>query len=63
MLIKDEDFLRLVLSEGFPLRVGAVQNAQVPVVKLAEFLLTRLPQLREFLGAQTEFGMLLLRLG
>ncbi|RSK29783.1 DUF5615 family PIN-like protein [Hymenobacter metallilatus] len=63
VLTKDEDFLRLVLAEGFPPRVVAVQNAQVPVAKLAEFLLARLPQLREFLGAQMEFGMLLLRLG
>ncbi|MET4106688.1 DUF5615 family PIN-like protein [Hymenobacter sp. UYP22] len=63
VLTKDEDFLRLVLAEGFPPRVVAVQNAQVPVAKLAEFLLARLPQLREFLGTQTEFGMLLLRLG
>ena len=62
MLTKDEDFLRLVLAEGFPPRVVAVQNAQVPVAKLAEFLLTRLPQIREFLGPQTEFGLLQLRL-
>lgn len=63
VLTKDEDFLRLVLAEGFPPRVVAVQNAQVPVAKLAGYLVERLPQLREFLGAQTEFGMLLLRLG
>ena len=63
IVTKDEDFLRLVVTEGFPPRVVAVQNAQVPVAKLAEFLLARLPQLQEFLGAQTEFGMLLLRVG
>ncbi|NVO85822.1 DUF5615 family PIN-like protein, partial [Hymenobacter terrestris] len=49
---KDEDFSRLVMAEGFPHRVVAVQNAQVPVDRLAEFLLARLPQLREFLGEQ-----------
>ena len=62
VLTKDEDFLRLVLADGFPPRVVAVQNAQVPVAKLAEFLLARLPQIREFLGPQTEFGLLQLRL-
>ncbi|OGX85321.1 hypothetical protein BEN48_14615 [Hymenobacter glacialis] len=62
MLTKDEDFLRLVLVEGFPPRVVAVQNAQVPVVKLAEFLLARLPQIQAFLGPQSEFGLLQLRL-
>lgn len=51
-----------MLAEGFPPRVVAVQNAQVPVVKLAEFLLARLPQLQSFLGPQTEFGLLQLRL-
>jgi len=36
----------------------------VPVAKLVEFLLARLPQLQEFLEEQqTEFGLLLLRLG
>lgn len=62
MLTKDEDFLRLVLAEGFPPRVVAVQNAQVPVKELAAFLLARLPQLQSFLSEQTEFGLLLLRL-
>ncbi len=62
VITKDEDFLRLVLAEGFPPRVVAVQNAQVPVVKLAEFLLARLPQIEAFLGEQTEFGFLQLRL-
>ena len=62
VLTKDEDFLRLVLAEGFPPRVVAVQNAQVPVATLAAFLLARLPQLRAFLEEQTEFGLLLLRL-
>ncbi|MBT2557704.1 DUF5615 family PIN-like protein [Hymenobacter sp. ISL-91] len=61
VLTKDEDFLRLVLAEGFPPRVVAVQNAQVPVTQLAEFLLARLPQLREFLGEQQEFGFMVLR--
>ncbi|PJJ48747.1 hypothetical protein CLV45_4457 [Hymenobacter chitinivorans DSM 11115] len=63
IVTKDEDFLRLVVAEGFPPRVVAVQNAQVPVAKLAEFLLARLPQLQEFLGEQPEFGVLLLRVG
>ncbi|SHI30679.1 Predicted nuclease, contains PIN domain, potential toxin-antitoxin system component [Hymenobacter daecheongensis DSM 21074] len=63
IVTKDEDFLRLVITEGFPPRVVAIQNAQVPAAKLAEFLLAKLPQLREFLGEQTEFGLLLLRLG
>ena len=62
VITKDEDFLRLVLAEGFPPRVVAVQNAQVPVAKLAEFLLARLPQIESFLGEQTEFGFLQLRL-
>ena len=62
VLTKDEDFLRLVLAEGFPPRVVAVQNAQVPVKELTAFLLARLPQLQSFLGGQTEFGLLLLRL-
>jgi predicted nuclease of predicted toxin-antitoxin system len=62
VLTKDEDFLRLVLAEGFPPRVVAVQNAQVPVVRLAEYLLSRLPQIEAFLGEQTEFGFLQLRL-
>ena len=62
VLTKDEDFLQLVLAEGFPPRVVAVQNAQVPVKELAAFLLARLPQLRHFLGEQTEFGLLWLRL-
>ena len=62
VMTKDEDFLRLVLAEGFPPRVVAVQNAQVPVAKLAEFLLARLPQIASFLGEQTEFGFLQLRL-
>lgn len=61
VITKDEDFLRLVLAEGFTPRVVAVQNAQVPVAKLA-FLLARLPQLEAFLGKQTEFGLLQLRL-
>jgi len=60
--MKYEDFLRLVLAEGFPPRVVAVHNAQVPVAKLAEFLLARLPQIESFLGEQTEFGFLQLRL-
>lgn len=62
VLTKDEGFLRLVLAEGFPPHVVAVQNAQVPVAKLAEFLLVRLPQIQSFLGPQTEFGLLQLRL-
>jgi predicted nuclease of predicted toxin-antitoxin system len=62
VITKDEDFLRLVLAEGFPPRVVAVQNAQVPVAKLAEFMLARLPQIESFLGEQTEFGFLQLRL-
>ena len=62
VLTKDEDFLRLVLADGFPPRVIAVQNAQIPVAKLAAFLLARLPQICEFLGPQTEFGLLQLRL-
>jgi len=62
VLTKEEDFVRLVLAEGFPPRVLAVQNAQVPVKELAAFLLARLPQLEAFLGEQTEFGMLQLRL-
>ena len=62
VITKDENFLRLVLAEGFPPRVVAVQNAQVPVARLAEFLLARLPQIASFLGEQTEFGFLQLRL-
>ena len=62
VITKDEDFLRLVLADGFPPRVVAVRNAQVPVVELAGFLLARLPQLETFLGQQTEFGFLQLRL-
>ncbi|WP_394333351.1 hypothetical protein [Hymenobacter actinosclerus] len=50
-----------MLAEGFPPLVVAVQNAQVPVAQLAEFLLARLPQLREFLGEQREFGFIFLR--
>lgn len=62
VITKDEEFLRLVLAEGFPPRVVAVQNAQVPVAKLVEFLLARLPQIASFLGEQAEFGFLQLRL-
>lgn len=62
LLTKDEDFVRLVLADGFPPRVIALQNAQVPVKALAEFLLAQLPQLESFLSEQTEFGMLQLRL-
>lgn len=62
LLTKDEDFVRLLVAEGFPPRVVALQNAQVPVKTLAEFLLARLPQLEAFLVGQTEFGMLQLRL-
>ena len=62
LLTKDEDFVRLVLTDGFPPRVIALQNAQVPVKQLAEFLLARLPQLEAFLSEQREFGMLQLRL-
>ncbi|GAB3638609.1 hypothetical protein GCM10027422_41990 [Hymenobacter arcticus] len=62
VLTKDDDFVRLVLAEGFPPRVVAVQNAQVPVKELADFLLARLPKLEAFLGEQTEFGMRQLRL-
>ncbi|MBC7447271.1 MAG: DUF5615 family PIN-like protein [Hymenobacteraceae bacterium] len=62
LLTKDEDFVRLVLADGFPPRVIALQNAQVPVAKLATFLLERLPQLQRFLSEQTEFGLLSLRL-
>ena len=62
VITKDEEFLRLVLAEGFPPRVVAMQNAQVPVAKLAEFLLARMPQIASFLGEQTEFGFLQLRL-
>lgn len=36
LLTKDEDFVRLLLAEGFPPRVVALQNAQVPVKALAE---------------------------
>lgn len=60
VLTKDEDFLRLVLANGFPPRVVAMQNAQMPVKELAAFLLARLSQLQSFLGEQTEFGLLLL---
>jgi predicted nuclease of predicted toxin-antitoxin system len=62
VITKDEDFLRPVLAEGFPPRVVAVQNAQVPVKELAAFLLARLPQIEVFLGEQVEFGFLQLRL-
>lgn len=62
VLTKDEDFVRLMLAEGFPPRVVVVQNAQAPVKELASFLLARLPQLEGFLGEQTEFGILQLRL-
>jgi predicted nuclease of predicted toxin-antitoxin system len=62
LLTKDDDFVRLVLAEGFPPRVVTLQNAQVPVRILAECLLARLSQLESFLGEQTEFGMLQLRL-
>lgn len=62
LLTKDDDFVRLVLAEGFPPRVVAVRNAQVPVKELADFLLVRLPQPEAFWGEQTEFGMLQLRL-
>ena len=62
LLTKDEDFVRLLLTEGFLPRVVALQNAQVPVKALAEVLLARLPQLQVFLGEQQEFGMLQLRL-
>ncbi|MGI4735635.1 MAG: DUF5615 family PIN-like protein [Janthinobacterium lividum] len=62
LLTKDDDFVRLVVAEGFPPRVVGLQNAQVPVKMLAEFLLARLPQLEVFLSKQTEFGMLQLRL-
>lgn len=57
LLTKDEDFVRLLLAEGFPPKVVTLQNAQVPVKTLAEFLLARLPQLESFLGEQTEFSM------
>ena len=62
VVTKDEDFLRLVMTNGFPPRVIAVQNAQVPVKLLAAFLLNQLPGIRSFLGEQTEFGLLVLRL-
>jgi len=62
LLTKDDDFVRLVLAEGFPPRVVALQNAQVPVKALAEFLLARMPQVEDFLTTQNEFGMLQLRL-
>ena len=62
LLTKEEDFVRLLLTGSFPPRVVALQNAQVPVKALAEFLLARLPQLQGFLGEQQEFGMLQLRL-
>lgn len=62
VVTKDADFVRLVVANGFPPRVVAIQNAQVPVGDLAGFLLAQLPQLRQFLGEQTEFGLLLLRL-
>ena len=62
LLTKDEDFVRLVLTDGFPPRVVALQNAQVPVATLAAFLLTRLSQVQRFLGEQTVFGLLTLSL-
>jgi hypothetical protein len=40
----------------------AIQNAQVPVGKLAAFMLAHLLQLGQFLSEQTEFGLLVLRL-
>jgi predicted nuclease of predicted toxin-antitoxin system len=61
IVTKDDDFVRLVIAEGFPPRVVAVQNAQVPVAELAAFLLMHLPRIQDFLGNQTEFGLLLLR--
>ncbi|MCI1187202.1 DUF5615 family PIN-like protein [Hymenobacter sp. DH14] len=62
IITKDEDFVRLVVANGFPPRIVALQNAQVPVGQLAAFMVAHLPQLRQFLGAQTEFGLLMLRL-
>ena len=62
IITKDEDFVRLVMASGFPPRIVALQNAQVAVARLAEFMVTQLPQLRQFLGGQAEFGLMLLRL-
>ena len=62
LLTKDEDFVRLVLADGFPPRVVALQNAQVPVAVLKAFLLARVPQLQRFLGEQNVFGLLTLSL-
>jgi predicted nuclease of predicted toxin-antitoxin system len=36
VLTKDEDFLRLVVAEGFPPYVVVVQNAQVPVKDIVQ---------------------------
>ncbi|WP_413775193.1 DUF5615 family PIN-like protein [Hymenobacter weizhouensis] len=46
LLTKDEDFTRLVLTQGFPSKVIVVTNAQVPVQQLAAFLQTHLPHLK-----------------
>ncbi|HEX8425044.1 DUF5615 family PIN-like protein [Hymenobacter sp.] len=62
LLTKDEDFIRLLLTQGFPPKVVAVINAQVPVKDLAAFLLAHLEQIRGFLTEQESSGMLLLRL-
>lgn len=62
LLTKDEDFVRLALTEGFPPRVVVVHDAQVPVKALTTFMLTRVPQLQRFLDEQTVFRLLTLRL-
>lgn len=62
LLTKDEDFVRMVLTEGFPPRVVALHHAQLPAKELTMFVVSRLPQMRKFLDEQTLFGLLTLRL-
>lgn len=62
LLTKDEDFVRLLFTHGFPPKIVVATNAQVPAKTLAKFLLARLPQLQEFLSEPTTAGMLVLRL-
>jgi hypothetical protein len=52
--------VRIVLTEGFPPRVIALLNAQLPVSRLADFLLSRMPQIERFSGEQSVLGLLTL---
>nr|WP_162910636.1 DUF5615 family PIN-like protein [Hymenobacter oligotrophus] len=62
IVTKDEDFVRLLLTHGFPPKVIVVTNAQVPARALTVYLGTQLERIRHFLFEQPESGMLVLRM-